>query len=147
MIWLVIQGQTFESVELRQIFQILDRNKNKTNVRRSVTDEIITSNSKNIGYNVKKGAVLAVKRKSKVVYVLIKKNYMDRFLKNNENCPEFKNTKVSAQVCVNKHFSTFFKLNVNYSTLSCNSVASRAFGRIWLIWAEIYLPKFLIIYN
>ena len=38
-----------------------------------MTDEIITNNSENLGYNVKKGAVLNVERKSKVVYGLVEK--------------------------------------------------------------------------
>ena len=66
-------------------FQILALNKNKTNVRPSVTDEILTSNSKNIGSNVKKGAILGVERKSKVVHKLIEKNYVDCFLKSTKN--------------------------------------------------------------
>ena len=51
----------------------------------TMTDEIISGNSENIGLNVKKEAVSAFMRKSIVVSDLIqKKNYVDRFLKRTE---------------------------------------------------------------
>ena len=65
----------------------MPRNKNKANVRHSVTNEIITSNSKNIGYNVKKDVVLTVERKSKVVYELIEKKLCGPILKERQFLP------------------------------------------------------------
>ena len=41
----VIYGQTFESLELRYIFQKLAQNKKKTNVGHSESDEIINANA------------------------------------------------------------------------------------------------------
>ena len=61
---LVIEGLTSESVELNSKF---DPKQKQTNVGHSVRDEIINDNSKNIGYKVKKGQVLAFERKSKIV--------------------------------------------------------------------------------
>ena len=48
-------------------FSKFDLKQKQTNVGHSVTDEIISGNSKNIKYIVKKGEVLAFKRKSRVV--------------------------------------------------------------------------------
>ena len=53
----------------------------QTNVGHSETDEIIYGNSKNIGCNVKKAAVSAFERKSKVVYDLIQKKLCGPLLK------------------------------------------------------------------
>ena len=44
-----------------------DLKQKETNVGHYVADEIINGNSKNIGYKVKKGEILALKRKLKVV--------------------------------------------------------------------------------
>ena len=48
-------------------FSKFDPKQKQTNVGHYVADEIINGNSKNIGYKVKKGEVLSLKRKLKVV--------------------------------------------------------------------------------
>ena len=54
-------------------FKKIGPEQNQTNVGHSVTDEIINGNSENIGLNVKKEAVSAFMRKSKIVSDLIQK--------------------------------------------------------------------------
>ena len=55
-----------------------------------VTDEIININSKNIGYRVKKGAVLAFKRKSMVVNDFVYKNLCEPLPKEQQILPQKK---------------------------------------------------------
>ena len=66
-------------------FSKFDPKQKQTNVGHFVTDEIINCNSKKMCYNVKKVAVSVFERKLKVIYDLIQKNYVDRFLKSTEN--------------------------------------------------------------
>ena len=69
-----------------------------------MTDAIITSNSKNIGYHVIKSAVVAVERKSKVVYKLIEEKLCGPLLKEHQIFKDYRKSYIGVS---NRQFFIF----------------------------------------
>ena len=84
MVLSVMEGLTFVLVELKN-FSKFDLIQKQTNVGHIATDEIINSNSKNIGYRVNKGEVLGFKKNRKPLMISPRKVHVDRFLKSTKS--------------------------------------------------------------